>query len=125
MRHVIPIAFLSLSIFHAAAWGYGGGGGSASCAEPKFFDPNPAGAVPSLSEFAFTASDNADSPTLTVDINGQKTPVKLERMANGEWKVKATPPAPIAQPGKAIVGVNAKSLEGCWGFKAFFVEIKP
>lgn len=125
MRHAIPYAILIFSLLDAAAWGYGGGGGSASCAEPKFFDPSPAGAAASLPEFSFTASDNTDSPTLTVDIDGQKTPVKLERMANGEWTVKATPPSPIVKSGKAIVGVNAKSLEGCWGFKAFFVDIKP
>lgn len=119
------MAVLTMLALNAPAWAYGGGGGGASCAEPKFFEPAPAGLAQSLSEFKFVASGNTDMPTLTVEINGQKAKTQLERMGNGDWRVSAIPAQALTQAGKAIIGINAKSVEGCWGFKPFIVEIKP
>ncbi|CAI8959941.1 hypothetical protein [Methylocaldum szegediense] len=71
MHGLARSAILLLAIASGSVWAYGGkGGGSSGCAEPKFFEPNPTGVVPKLAEFAFIASDNTESDTLTVEING-------------------------------------------------------
>jgi hypothetical protein len=124
MRYLIPMAIIALAC-NGAAWAYGGGGGGASCAEPKFFDAAPTGSARALADFKFVASDNTDMPTLAVDINGQKAKTQAERLGNGEWRVSAVPAQPLTQAGKAVIGINAKSVEGCWGFQPFIIEIKP
>ncbi|HYE33868.1 hypothetical protein [Methylocaldum sp.] len=117
---------LMACILSGSAWAYGGGGGGSSgCAEPKFFDPKPSGSVPALAEFAFIASDNTDSGTLTVQIDGQAIQPALDRRRNGDWQVKAVLSQPITEPGRVRISVKAKSRDGCWGFQPYYVEIKP
>ena len=117
---------LLIPIASGSVWAYGsGGGGSSGCAEPKFFEPNPAGVVPELAEFAFIASDNTESETLTVEINGQSVQPVIDRRRNGDWLVKAVPPQPLTEPGRVRIAVKAKSRDGCWGFQPYYVEVKP
>ncbi|MGX2031346.1 hypothetical protein [Methylocaldum gracile] len=126
MHGLVKTAVLLIAIASGSVWAYGGGGGGSSgCAEPKFFEPNPTGAVAALAEFAFVASDNTDSDTLTVEINGQTVQPVLERMRSGDWRVKAVPPQPLTEPGKIRISVKAKSRDGCWGFQPYAVEVKP
>lgn len=117
-------AVLAGSFFCSGAWAYGGGG-SSGCAEPKFFEPSASGTVPKLAEFAFIASENTDTTTLTVEINGQKIQPAINKRRSGDFEVKAVFPEPITQAGKTRIAVSAKSREGCWGFQPYFLDIKP
>jgi hypothetical protein len=126
MHGLVKSAVLLVAIASGSVWAYGGGGGGSSgCAEPKFFEPNPSGAVPVLAEFAFIASDNTESDTLTVEINGQSVQPLIDRRRNGDWQVKAVLPQPLTEPGRVRIAVKAKSRDGCWGFQPYYVEIKP
>lgn len=124
MRNAALLSWLTL-LLPASVLGYGGGGGSSGCAEPKFFEPKPSAAVAALTEFSFVASANTDPATLSVAIGGEKHPVRSERRRNGDYDVKLVLPAPIATPGTLRIGVNAKSVDGCWGFQPYSVEIRP
>jgi hypothetical protein len=109
------------------AWSYGGGGGGSSgCDDPKFLKPVPAdgSSVPALSEFAFLASDT-DASTLIVQIDGTTIPAEINPMLNGDLQVKVKPPAPIAKPGKVRITAAGKSQDGCAGFTAFYIDVKP
>ncbi len=125
MRIIVRAAVLAGIFDCSGVWAYGGGGGSASCAEPKFFEPNPSGATSLLADFAFIASDNTDVDTLTVEVNGQKIQPAIVKRRSGDFEVKAALPEPITQAGKVRIAINAKSREGCWGFQPYFLEIKP
>jgi hypothetical protein len=125
MRTIMRATILAAAFFCGGVWAYGGGGGGSSgCAEPKFFEPNPGGSVSSLAEFGFIASDNTDTSTLTVEINGQKIQPVVNRRRSGDYEVKAVLAQPITQPGKVRIAVNAKSREGCFGFQPYLLEIK-
>lgn len=125
MRTILTATVLAVSLYCGGAWAYGGGGGGHACAEPKFFEPAPTGAVASLSQFSFIASENTDIDTLTVDIGGRKIPPTVDKGRGGDFEVKAVLPQPITQAGKVRIGVDAKSKEGCWGTLAVFLDIKP
>lgn len=125
MHTLLRTAVLAASILGNAAWAYGGGGGSSGCPEPRFLEPKPAGAVAALGEFGFVASDNTEIDSLTVQINGQKVQPAIVKRRNGDFEVKAALPQPLTAAGKARIAVAAKSREGCAGFQAFYVEIKP
>lgn len=125
MMHTIArTGVLLASLVSGAAWSYGGGGGSSSCAEPIFYEPSSKPVVSSLSEFAFTISENTDTSSIAVEVNGQKIQPVVRPLGSGDWDVKVVLPQPITQPGKVQIGVDAKSRDGCWGFKPYYVEIK-
>lgn len=126
MRNFIHAAVLAASFSCGSAWAYGsGGGGSSGCEEPKFLEPKPAGSAASLAEFSFIASDNTEPDTLSVEVNGQPIQPTVTKRRSGDYEIKAVLPTPITQPGKARIGVKAKSREGCWGFQPWYVDIKP
>lgn len=125
MTKLTPFFALALSIFGGGAWAYGGGGGGSACEEPKFFEPTPTGTVSSLSEFGFVASEITEADSLTVEINGQKIQPAITKRRSGDFEVKAVLPQPITQAGKVRIGINAKGREGCSGFQAYFLEVKP
>lgn len=114
-----------LTLFTASCWSYGGGGSSSSCEEPKFFNESPANnsAVDALESFSFVASD-AEPQSLTVKINGSRVPAAITPMANGDLKVAVHLADPVKTPGKVQIAVDAKSKDGCFGFKAYYVEVK-
>ncbi len=114
-----------LFLFAAAAWSYGGGGGSTSCAEPQFFTESPAdrSTVDAFADFSFIASDT-EPQSLSVKINGNPVPAAVTPMANGDLKVAIHLADPIAAPGRVQVAVNAKSKDGCFGFKAYYIAVK-
>lgn len=121
------IVFLATLAFAPAAWSYGGGGGGSSgCDDPKFLNPVPANnsSVSVLTEFSFLASDT-DAATLVVQIDGATVPTTINPMRNGDLKVVVHPPAPITRPGKARITAKGMSQDGCAGFEAFYIEIKP
>jgi hypothetical protein len=123
---VKTVVFAVSLVASGSAWTYGGGGGgSTGCSEPKFFEPAPTGSVSRLGDFTFVASDNTDTSTLTVEINGLSLKPDLVRRGNGEWRVKATLPEPISQPGQVRIALKAKSRDGCWGFQPYYVDIQP
>jgi len=119
---------LSASLgFSHTAWSYGGGGGSSSgCDDPKFLKPVPAdrSTVTALAEFDFLASDT-DASTLVVQIDGTTVPAEINPMRNGDLQVKVRPPAPIDHPGKVRITAQGKSKDGCAGFTAFYIDVKP
>lgn len=125
MHTILRIAVIAASLFANSAWAYGGGGGSSGCEEPKFLEPNPIGPVTALAEFGFVASDNTEIDSLTVEINGQKIQPAVVKRRNGDFEVKAALPQAITEAGKARIAVAARSRDGCAGFQAYYVEIKP
>ena len=123
---LVAQAFLALSLNAPAAWAYGsGGGGTASCAEAKFYDETPArnAVVPSLSDIALVASDNTEIATLDLQVNGKPVKPETSQRRSGEWDVKAHLPEPITQPGKVRVTLTAKSKEGCETFLPYYLVI--
>jgi hypothetical protein len=121
------IVFLATLAFAPAAWSYGGGGGGSSgCDDPKFLNPIPANnsSVSVLTEFSFLASDT-DAATLVVQIDGATVPTTINPMRNGDLQVKVRPPAPIDHPGKVRITAQGKSKDGCAGFTAFYIDVKP
>lgn len=127
-RRILSIvALVATTGFQTAAWSYGGGGGGSSgCEDPKFLKPVPVdgSTVPSLSEFAFLASDT-DRDTLVVEINGASVPTQITPLRNGDLQVNVVPPAPITQAGKVRITAKAQSAEGCAGFTAFYINVQP
>lgn len=121
-EQLIPALLASLA---STAWGYGGGGGSATCAEPKFYSPSPGtdSSIESLSEFKFTASD-AEADSLKVKVNGTQIPIDITRMANGDLSISAHVMPPVTAPGKVQIAVEARSNEGCSGFQAYYVIVR-
>lgn len=107
------------------AWSYGSGGGSASCAEPKFFSESPRSdsEVDSLGDFSFVASD-AEPGSLTVKINGKPVDVTATPMTNGDLSVSVHLAPPISDPGRVQIAIDARSAEGCSGFQAYYVRVK-
>lgn len=129
MTQSLAVLFISLLACSAApsAWAYGGGGGGgSSCAEMRFYDESPAknAALSSLSEVAAVASDNADTSTLVVTVNGQPVKPELTQRRSGEWDVKARLPQALDKPGKVRIAYEGKSKEGCATLYPYFVEIK-
>lgn len=114
-----------LVLFAAASWAYGGGGGSTSCEEPKFFTESPAdrSTVSSLTDFSFIASDT-DPQSLSVKINGHPVAAAITPVANGDLQVAVHLADPIVAAGKVQIAVNAKSKDGCYGFKAYYIDVK-
>lgn len=114
-----------LASFASTAWGYGGGGSSASCAEPKFFSESLGndGSVAALSDITFVASDT-EPDSLTVKVNGNAVPIDVARRANGDVSVSAHLIPPITAPGRVQIAVAARSPEGCSGFQAYYVVIR-
>lgn len=127
-RRVLAIVTLAATVsFQTTAWSYGGGGGGSSgCNDPKFLRPVPAdgSTVPSLSEFAFLASET-DATTLVVEINGTAVPAQITTLRNGDLQVNVLPPAPITQPGKVRITSRGRSAQGCEGFTAFYINVQP
>jgi hypothetical protein len=126
MHTLSKATLLWVSVLSGPAWAYGGGGGGGpSCTEPRFFQPAPSGSAASLAEFRVIASGNTDPSTLTVEIGGEKVRPEITPRGNGEWDVTARPAAPVTQPGKLRIALNARSKDGCWGFQPYFLDIKP
>lgn len=131
MRHKqnILIGLLCIPALQSPVlWAYGGGGGStASCPEPKFYDESPAknAVLTSLTELSIVASDNTDPSTLDLQVNGQKLPPELSPMRSGEWLIHAKLPQAIDQAGKVRVTLEAKSKEGCSTFHPYYLEVSP
>lgn len=131
MRHKqhTLIALLFISALHSPLlWAYGGGGGStASCPEPKFYDESPAknSVITTLTELSIVASDNTDTSTLDLQINGQKLLTELSPMRSGEWLIHAKLPQAIDLAGKVRVTLEAKSKEGCSAFHPYYLEVSP
>ena len=125
MFTLLRTAALATSVFCGTAWAYGGGGSSAGCPKPKFMEPTPGGTASALAEFGFVASKNTDIGSLKVEINGNKAEPAITQRRNGDFEVKVVPLQPITEPGKARITVAGKSREGCSGFRAFYVQIKP
>lgn len=121
----IDLLFIALSLTCSSAWAYGGGGGTTSCAEAKFYDESPAknAKVQSLSDIAIVASDNTDITSLEFEVNGQKIKPKITMRRSGEFDVKAHLPDPITQPSKIRIAVSAKSKEGCLAFFPYFISV--
>lgn len=121
-RCLIPVLLAS---FASTTWAYGGGGGSASCAEPKFFSETLGNDSPvaTLSDVAFVASDT-EADSLTVKINGNVVPIEITRRANGDLNVSAHLMPPITAPGRVQIAVAARSPEGCSGFQAYYVVVQ-
>ncbi|WP_139557545.1 hypothetical protein [Methylotetracoccus oryzae] len=126
-RFLSIVALLGAVGFQTAAWSYGGGGGGSSgCEDPKFLKPVPVdgSTVPSLSEFAFLASDT-DASTLVVEINGAAVPTQITPLRSGDLQVNVLPPAPISQAGKVRITAKGQSPAGCAGFTAFYINVQP
>ena len=127
-RSLSYLSALTLAAMSPALLAYGGGGSSASsCPEPQYYEEVPAKNTTqsSLSEVSLVASDNTDTSTLELQINGNKVMPSLTQRRSGEWQVQAKLPTPITQAGKVQIALTAKSKEGCWGFYPYYVEIKP
>ena len=109
-------------------WPYGGGGGSSSggCAEPKFMNESPANnsTVGNVTEFSFVASD-AEPESIAVKVDGQPVSARVAPMRSGDLQVTVPLTTPIAKPGKVRITVDAKSKDGCSGFKPFYIEVNP
>ena len=106
---------------------YGGGGGSSGgCDEPGFFTESPAdhSSVAALAGFSFIAS-NTDPTSLSITFNGNPVPADVTVMRNGDLQVATHLATPITQTGKVQIAVRAKNKDGCPGFKAYYVEVKP
>ena len=119
---------LALVLNSASVWAYGsGGGGTASCAEAKFYDESPArnSELPSVSEIALVASDETEVSSLELNVNGNPVKPEATQRRSGEWDLKVKLPQPITQPGKVRVTVTAKSKEGCSTFFPYFLVVKP
>ena len=125
MTRYIPFLTLAISLFSHTAWTYGGGGGSDACEEPGFFEVHPTGVISSLAEFGFVASGVTDADSLRVEIGNQKIKPSVTKRRNGDWEAKAVLPEPLTQSGKVRVAITAQSRDGCSGFQAHFLEIKP
>jgi hypothetical protein len=115
--------------FSPMSWSYGGGGGGgggSSCAEPKFFpgSPGDGATVASLQEFTFVASDS-EPDSVVVKVDGQPVPAQATPMKNGDLQVAVKLAAPVTKPGKLRITIDAKSKDGCFGFKPYSIEIKP
>jgi hypothetical protein len=127
-RRILSIvAVVATMGFQTAAWSYGGGGGGSSgCDDPKFLKPVPAdgSTVPSLSEFAFLASDT-DASTLVVEVNGAAVPTQITPLRSGDLQVNVLPAAPINQAGKVRITARGRSAQGCEGFTAFYIDVQP
>lgn len=122
--HQLPIACLLL-FAPIAACAYGGGGGSQSCAEPKFFNPSPPdnASVDALQDFSFVASDT-DPASLGVKINGSPATVSTTPLANGDLTATVHLATPVTAPGRVQIAVDARSKDGCAGFQAYYVLVK-
>lgn len=120
------IALVASFGFSPYAWSYGGGGGSSSCDDPKFLKPVPAdhSTVNALSEFAFLASDT-DASTLVVQLDGTTVPAEVNPLRNGDLQVAVRPPEPITRAGKVRITAQGRSKDGCAGFAAFYIDVKP
>lgn len=119
---------LVLFLLSSAVFAYGGGGGgSSSCPEPKFYEESPAknAVLPSLEEISLVASDNTDTSTLELEVNGRRLQPEISPRRSGEWVIKLKLPEPITQPGKVRITLVAKSKEGCSTFHPYYLEIKP
>lgn len=116
-------AFLLLC--SSSCWSYGSNGGSTRCEEPKFFLETPSNdsAVSSLSEFSLVASDT-DPQRITIKVNGTTVSPSVSPMPNGDLKITVHLAKAFTTPGKVQLAADAKSKEGCSGFKAFYVEVK-
>lgn len=120
--------FLALSLHASPAQAYGGGGGgTASCAEAKFYDESPArdSQLASLDGIALVASDNTEIASLDLQVNGKPVRAETSRRRSGEWEVKARLPEPITQAGKVRITLTAKSKEGCETFFPYYLTVKP
>lgn len=121
----MSIAPTALLLLNGSCWAYGGGNGGASCEEPKFFTESPSNnsTVPALSDFSFIASD-VEPESLSVKVNGTAVSATLTPMANGDVQATLHLANPITMPGRVQVAVGAKSTEGCFGFRAYYVQVK-
>jgi hypothetical protein len=122
----VALGFLLL-LQAQATHAYGSAGSSGSCSPPSFYDESPQrnSVVPSLSEFAVTASDNTELSTLNLEIDGKATPPVIEPLRSGESRLRLGFSAPFANAGKLRITLAAKSKDGCAAFQAFYLEIKP
>lgn len=121
------LAFLALVLTSPAVFAYGGGGGgSSSCSEPKFYDESPAknSSVSSLGEISLVASDNTDTSTLELEVNGKRLQPDVSQLRSGDWQIKAKLPEPVTQSGKVRITLAAKSKDGCAGFYPYYLEVK-
>ena len=118
---------LALLLNSASVWAYGSGGGTASCAEAKFYDESPVrnSELKSVSEIALVASDNTEVSSLELNVNGNPVKPETTQRRSGEWDLKVKLSQPITQPGKVRVTVAAKSKEGCSTFFPYFLVVKP
>lgn len=124
-RFLLLVAAASVVAIPLDAWSYGSGGGSASCAEPKFFSESPRSdsEVDSLGDFSFVASDTV-AESLAVKINGKPVDVTATPMTNGDLNVSVRLASPISDPGRVQIAIDARSAEGCSGFQAYYVRVK-
>ncbi len=119
---------LLLFLNSAAVFAYGGGSsGSSSCSEPKFYEESPAknAVLPALEEISLVASDNTDTSTLELEVNGKRLQPEISPRRSGEWTIKLKLPEPIRQAGKVRITLVAKSKAGCSTFYPYYLEIKP
>lgn len=119
--------FLALTAHTPLLHAYGSGSSSSSCTEPHFYDESPAknAVIQTLSEFSITASDNTDTSTLTMEINGQKVQPAITALRSGERQLRVQLPEPLTQAGKVRITLDAKSKDGCSTFYPVYLEIKP
>ncbi len=112
----------------STAYAYGGGGSSSSsCAEPQFYEENPPknSKLSSLNEISVVASDNTDTASLELEVNGKRLQPELSQRRSAEWLIKQRLPEAITQAGKVRVTLTAKSKDGCSAFHPFYLEIAP
>lgn len=125
MKRFLPLVVAASVAIPFDAWSYGSGGGSTSCAEPKFFSESPRSdsEVDSLGDFSFVASDT-EPGSLAVKVNGKPVDVKATPMPNGDLNVSVHLASPISEPGRVQIAIDARSAEGCSGFQAYYVRVK-
>lgn len=122
------LTFLVFAMSVSTAFAYGGGGSSSSsCAEPQFYEENPPknSKLSSLNELSVVASDNTDTASLELEVNGKRLQPELSQRRSGEWLIKQRLPEAITQPGKVRITLAAKSKDGCSAFHPFYLEIAP
>lgn len=130
--HLKPLVLTGLVLATAAfsapeVFAYGGGGSSRRCSEPKFYDEVPAkdAVVKSLAEISVVASDDTDTETLELDVDGKKLKPEMTRQLSGSWLLKAKLPQALTRPGKVRIALEAKSKDGCSAYHPYFLEIRP
>ena len=129
--HLGPLmlfALTAMTVISPEVPAYGGGSSSSSsCSEAKFYSESPAknAVLPSLNEFSLVASDNTDTSTLELQVNGTTIKPEITPRRSGEWELLVRLPEPITQNGKVRISLVAKSKEGCSTFYPYYLEIKP